>query len=42
MEFGAEVPGRWSKEAIVAAKEAAKVEVVGLCAPKGRRITVVL
>ena len=36
VEFGADVPPSWSKEEIVAAKERAEVEVVGLCGPNGQ------
>ena len=35
VEFGAEVVGQFAKEAVVAAKESAGVEVVNMCTPLG-------
>ena len=36
VEWGAEVPDQFTKEELVAAKEKAGVEVIGLCTPAGK------
>ena len=35
VEWGSEVPDQFTKEELVAAKENAGVEVIGLCTPAG-------